>query len=73
VLLVTTLEDRLLLKGLLEQRQFEGEPERIFIGNIEEVHLKKVGGLVVPSREEIRSNIEERKRQIEELQKASLI
>ncbi len=49
-----SLEDRL-VKRFIRAGQFEGEPEKDFYGNIE-VPLKKVGGLVVPSREEIRSN-----------------
>ena len=34
---------------------FEGEPERDMFGNFE-VPLKKVGGLIVPSKEEIKIN-----------------
>lgn len=49
-----SLEDRL-VKRFIRAGQFEGEPEKDFYGNIE-VPLKKVGGLVVPSREEIKSN-----------------
>jgi len=49
-----SLEDRL-VKRFIRAGQFEGEPEKDFYGNIE-VPLKKVGGLVVPSREEIKIN-----------------
>ncbi|MBC8767105.1 16S rRNA (cytosine(1402)-N(4))-methyltransferase RsmH [Arenibacter sp. BSSL-BM3] len=49
-----SLEDRL-VKRYIRAGQFEGEPEKDFYGNIE-VPLKKVGGLVVPSREEIKIN-----------------
>lgn len=34
---------------------FEGEPEKDFYGNIS-VPFKKVGGLIVPSAEEIKEN-----------------
>ena len=34
---------------------FEGEPERDMFGNFE-VPLKKVGGLIVPTKEEIKEN-----------------
>ncbi|MDL5513144.1 16S rRNA (cytosine(1402)-N(4))-methyltransferase RsmH [Arenibacter sp. M-2] len=49
-----SLEDRL-VKRFIRAGQFEGEPEKDFYGNIE-VPLKKVGGLVVPSKEEIKLN-----------------
>lgn len=49
-----SLEDRL-VKRFIRAGQFEGEPEKDFYGNIE-VPLKKVGGLIVPSREEIKLN-----------------
>ena len=49
-----SLEDRL-VKRFIRAGQFEGEPEKDFYGNIE-VPLKKVGGLVVPSKEEIKMN-----------------
>lgn len=49
-----SLEDRL-VKRFIRAGKFEGEPEKDFYGNIE-VPLKKVGGLVVPSREEIKIN-----------------
>jgi 16S rRNA (cytosine1402-N4)-methyltransferase len=49
-----SLEDRL-VKRFIRAGQFEGEPEKDFYGNID-VPLKKVGGLVVPSKEEIRLN-----------------
>ena len=49
-----SLEDRL-VKRYIRAGQFEGEPEKDFYGNIE-VPLKKVGGLIVPSREEIKLN-----------------
>ena len=49
-----SLEDRL-VKRFIRAGQFEGEPEKDFYGNIE-VPMKKVGGLVVPSKEEIKLN-----------------
>ncbi|WP_425234335.1 16S rRNA (cytosine(1402)-N(4))-methyltransferase RsmH [Ulvibacterium sp.] len=49
-----SLEDRL-VKRFIRAGQFEGEPEKDFYGNTS-VPFKKVGGLVVPSKEEIRMN-----------------
>ena len=49
-----SLEDRL-VKRFIRAGQFEGEPEKDFYGNID-VPFKKVGGLIVPSREEIKKN-----------------
>lgn len=49
-----SLEDRL-VKRFIRSGQFEGEPEKDFYGNIN-VPLKKVGGLIVPSRAEIKLN-----------------
>lgn len=49
-----SLEDRL-VKRFIRAGRFEGEPEKDFYGNIE-VPMKKVGGLVVPSKEEIKLN-----------------
>lgn len=49
-----SLEDRL-VKRYIRAGQFEGEPEKDFYGNIN-VPLKKVGGLIVPTREEIKIN-----------------
>lgn len=49
-----SLEDRL-VKRYIRAGQFEGEPEKDFYGNIT-VPLKKVGGLVVPSKQEIAQN-----------------
>lgn len=49
-----SLEDRL-VKRFIRAGKFEGEPEKDFYGNIE-VPLKKVGGLIVPSAEEIARN-----------------
>ncbi|WP_298479246.1 16S rRNA (cytosine(1402)-N(4))-methyltransferase RsmH [uncultured Maribacter sp.] len=49
-----SLEDRL-VKRFIRAGQFEGEPEKDFYGNID-VPFKKVGGLIVPSREEIKEN-----------------
>lgn len=49
-----SLEDRL-VKRFIRAGQFDGEPEKDFYGNID-VPLKKVGGLIVPSREEIKLN-----------------
>ncbi|QNK76398.1 16S rRNA (cytosine(1402)-N(4))-methyltransferase RsmH [Winogradskyella sp. PAMC22761] len=49
-----SLEDRL-VKRFIRNGLFEGEPERDVFGNFE-VPLKKVGGLVIPSKEEIKIN-----------------
>ncbi|MFK7833665.1 MAG: 16S rRNA (cytosine(1402)-N(4))-methyltransferase RsmH [Winogradskyella sp.] len=49
-----SLEDRL-VKRFIRNGLFEGEPERDMFGNFE-VPLKKVGGLIVPSQEEIKKN-----------------
>jgi len=49
-----SLEDRL-VKRFIRAGLFEGEPEKDFYGNID-VPFKKVGGLVIPSREEIKRN-----------------
>ncbi len=49
-----SLEDRL-VKRYIRAGIFEGEPEKDFYGNID-VPFKKVGGLISPSKEEIRIN-----------------
>ncbi len=49
-----SLEDRL-VKRFIRNGLFEGEPERDVFGNFE-VPLKKVGGLIIPSKEEIKAN-----------------
>lgn len=49
-----SLEDRL-VKRFIRAGRFEGEPEKDFYGNIN-VPFKKVGGLKVPSKEEIAQN-----------------
>ena len=49
-----SLEDRL-VKRFIRNGLFEGEPERDVFGNFE-VPLKKVGGLIVPSKEEVKAN-----------------
>ena len=49
-----SLEDRL-VKRFIRDGRFEGEPEKDFYGNID-VPLKKVGGLIIPSAEEIAIN-----------------
>ncbi|QCX02256.1 16S rRNA (cytosine(1402)-N(4))-methyltransferase RsmH [Aggregatimonas sangjinii] len=49
-----SLEDRL-VKRYIRAGQFEGEPEKDFYGNID-VPFKKVGRLIVPSKEEIANN-----------------
>ncbi len=49
-----SLEDRL-VKRFIRNGLFEGEPERDMFGNFE-VPLKKVGGLIVPTHEEIKIN-----------------
>lgn len=49
-----SLEDRL-VKRFIRNGMFEGEPERDVFGNFQ-VPLKKVGGLIVPSKAEIKEN-----------------
>ena len=49
-----SLEDRL-AKRFIRNGMFEGEPERDVFGNFD-VPLKKVGNLIVPSKEEIKLN-----------------
>ena len=49
-----SLEDRL-VKRFIRAGQFEGEPEKDFYGNID-VPFRKVGALIVPSKEEIAVN-----------------
>lgn len=49
-----SLEDRL-VKRFIRNGLFEGEPERDMYGNFE-VPLKKINGLIVPSKEEISRN-----------------
>lgn len=49
-----SLEDRL-VKRFIRSGSFDGEPEKDFYGNIS-VPFKKVGGMIVPSREEIKLN-----------------
>lgn len=49
-----SLEDRL-VKRYIRAGVFDGEPEKDFYGNIS-VPFKKVGGLIVPGREEIKLN-----------------
>ncbi|RXJ49815.1 16S rRNA (cytosine(1402)-N(4))-methyltransferase RsmH [Gelidibacter gilvus] len=49
-----SLEDRL-VKRFIRNGMFEGEPERDVYGNFE-VPMKKVGGLIVPSKAEVKEN-----------------
>lgn len=49
-----SLEDRL-VKRFIRAGRFEGEPEKDFYGNID-VPFKKVGPLIVPSKEEVQRN-----------------
>ncbi|WKB80184.1 16S rRNA (cytosine(1402)-N(4))-methyltransferase RsmH [Cellulophaga omnivescoria] len=49
-----SLEDRL-VKRYIRAGKFEGEPEKDFYGNVD-VPFKKVGGLIVPSKDEIALN-----------------
>ena len=52
-----SLEDRL-VKRYIRSGLFEGEPEKDFYGNIS-VPFKKVGGLIVPSKQEIKKKEQE--------------
>ena len=49
-----SLEDRL-VKRFIRNGMFEGEPEKDFFGNVD-VPFKKVGKMIVPSKEEIAQN-----------------
>lgn len=49
-----SLEDRL-VKRFIRSGLFEGEPEKDMFGNVD-VPLKKVGGLIVPTADEIKTN-----------------
>ena len=49
-----SLEDRL-VKRFIRNGLFEGEPEKDFYGRVE-VPFKKVGKLIIPSNEEIKTN-----------------
>jgi len=49
-----SLEDRL-VKRFIRNGMFEGEPEKDLYGNVS-VPFKKVGGLIIPSEEEIKEN-----------------
>ncbi len=49
-----SLEDRL-VKRFIRNGLFEGEPEKDFYGRVE-VPFKKVGGLIIPSNQEIKIN-----------------
>ena len=49
-----SLEDRL-VKRFIRNGMFEGEPERDMFGNFS-VPLKKIGKLIIPTKEEIKIN-----------------
>ncbi len=49
-----SLEDRL-VKRFIQNGLFEGEPEKDFYGNFE-VPLKKVGKMILPTKEEVKKN-----------------
>ncbi len=49
-----SLEDRL-VKRFIRNGMFEGEPEKDLFGNVE-VPLKRVGKLIIPTQEEIKTN-----------------
>ncbi|RSK41953.1 16S rRNA (cytosine(1402)-N(4))-methyltransferase RsmH [Mangrovimonas spongiae] len=65
-----SLEDRL-VKRFIRNGMFEGEPERDIYGNFE-VPLKKVGKLIVPSKEEIAQNSRARSAKLRVAEKVSL-
>ncbi|QWX84202.1 16S rRNA (cytosine(1402)-N(4))-methyltransferase RsmH [Cellulophaga sp. HaHaR_3_176] len=65
-----SLEDRL-VKRFIRAGLFEGEPEKDFYGNIS-VPLKKVGGLVVPSKKEIAVNNRARSAKLRIAEKARI-
>jgi 16S rRNA (cytosine1402-N4)-methyltransferase len=44
-----------LVKNFIRSGKFEGEPDKDFYGNMS-LPLKKVGGLVVPSKKEVAVN-----------------
>ncbi|QXP55964.1 16S rRNA (cytosine(1402)-N(4))-methyltransferase RsmH [Cellulophaga sp. HaHa_2_95] len=63
-----SLEDRL-VKNFFRSGKFEGEPDKDFYGNMN-LPLKKVGGLVVPSKKEIASNSRARSAKLRIAEKA---
>ena len=65
-----SLEDRL-VKNFIRAGQFEGEPEKDFYGNMS-LPLKKVGGLVVPSKKEIAENNRARSAKLRIAEKAKI-
>ncbi len=64
-----SLEDRL-VKRFFRNGMFEGEPERDMFGNFE-VPLKKINGLVVPSKDEIENNNRARSAKLRIAEKAN--
>ncbi|RAJ14597.1 16S rRNA (cytosine(1402)-N(4))-methyltransferase RsmH [Olleya aquimaris] len=64
-----SLEDRL-VKRFIRNGLFEGEPERDVFGHFE-VPLKKVGGLIVPTKEEIKLNNRARSAKLRIAEKAN--
>lgn len=65
-----SLEDRL-VKNFMRSGKFEGEPEKDFYGNIS-LPLKKVGGLIVPSKKEIALNNRARSAKLRIAEKAKV-
>tara|TARA_R110002050_G_scaffold179118_2_gene312339 strand:- start:3417 stop:4325 length:909 start_codon:yes stop_codon:yes gene_type:complete len=65
-----SLEDRL-VKNFIRSGKFEGEPDKDFFGNMS-LPLKKVGGLIVPSKKEISVNNRSRSAKLRIAEKAKV-
>ncbi|WP_047419168.1 16S rRNA (cytosine(1402)-N(4))-methyltransferase RsmH [Cellulophaga sp. Hel_I_12] len=66
-----SLEDRL-VKNFIRSGKFEGEPEKDFYGNMK-LPLKKVGGLIVPSKKEIATNNRSRSAKLRIAEKSKIV
>ncbi len=65
-----SLEDRL-VKRFIRSGMFEGEPEKDLYGNVS-VPYKKIGGLVIPTEEEIKTNNRARSAKLRVAERISL-